>query len=148
MGWLKDMAAFVDDVDRASLRIHQSRLRFTPTDATEGTAEMSYCQDLARALRDEMRHLRHQVAARDTMPVSGPIPPRFSPDQAMAILRIEATFEAVDSLRACRDFLSFVPSASAFNHDQPLTFLGVALYEVRHPLPAPGWRIINPMRTA
>lgn len=118
-------------------------------DWAEGYAERvvnsaEACKALARALQEEMHWLRHQVAARDTMPRVGPIPPRFSPEQAQAMLRIEATFDAIRSLYAHRESLDFL--SPPHRHDEPTTFMGVSLYEVHHPIPAPGWRIINPMR--
>lgn len=102
--------------------------------------------ELAEALNRELLWLRHQVAARDTMTRVGPIPPRFGPEQTRAILRIEATGEALhwlqyDQRRRNLNYLTW-PRA----RDEAQTFMGVSIYEVRHTLPAPGWKIINPFR--
>lgn len=99
---------------------------------------MSACQTLARALRAERRWLLAERGIGDPV--------------VTAMLRIEVTTDALRVLYRDANqfrFPSFgLPSllTPMVALDQPLTFMGVSLYEVRHPIPAPGWRIINPMR--
>lgn len=93
---------------------------------------MSACLDLAITLRGNFRWLAAERG----------LDYQVSTD----MLRIEVTFDALRELYRDRDSFSFLPPP--VTRDQPLTFMGVSVYLVRHKLPAPGWRVINPMRPA
>ncbi len=91
---------------------------------------------LADAVQHEVRHLmRMHTSTMHRMPMLQ------STEQARSLLRIEASPEVI--WLAMRDInLNSFPKQSG----EPLLFMGVSLYEVRHALPPEGWKIINPFR--
>lgn len=70
----------------------------------------------------------------------------YRESQARAMLRIEAGYDAeiVIAEHERRNGWSYVDD----DHRTPraMTLMGVAVYPVRHRLPEPGWRVINPLK--
>lgn len=61
-------------------------------------------------------------------------------DDARRVLRVEVEHEFIYAL------LEYGCRYDPPSWDKPLTFQGVAVYEVRHILPPCGWQLINPMK--
>lgn len=91
--------------------------------------------DLARAVQDQVRKLMGTYCS--TM---NPHLMLKGTEQARALLRIEATPEAVWMIHREAGMLQG-PTQTG----KPLQFMGVSLYEVRHALPPCGWNVINPL---
>ena len=68
-----------------------------------------------------------------------------SSEQAAAILRIEASPEAIWSMRRA-DTDGSALNLQGGRSGEPMRFMGVSLYEVHHQMPPEGWQIINPFR--
>lgn len=113
---------------------------------------MSIAHDLARNVNGELTAILCGLATGMHKERCGPTdevitrPFPFTTAQALAMLRIEATFEAFDAIAIDDDRSGLHYMGNATRHDEPRTFLGVAFYEVRHPLPEPGWKVINPLK--
>lgn len=105
----------------------------------------NYANDLAHAIHREMR----SILAASTRP--NLLNPNVSHAglglaQARAVLRVEANTAALinieeDDRRDGRRMMG-----RAFESNAERTFMGVSLYHVHHTIPAPGWRVINPLK--
>lgn len=90
------------------------------------------------------RDLREAIGRANTSLRHGFVPPVSLP-QMQAILRIEATMTALDAIVAeeAQFRQGYIDAYAPW--DAPQKFMGVTLYVVPYPLPAPGWRVVNPM---
>ena len=113
---------------------------------------MTSAAELARAVQQEARSLLQTVAmkpgagaeATDAVPRPRPL---FSRAQVNAMLRIEASRDAFWKLEETDGRTGYFDCP--FDHHNglaPRKFIGVTIYPVDYDLPAPGWRVINPMR--
>lgn len=103
--------------------------------------------DILRELRPHLRRLHSAVRPEqgfltDNEPVN--LTPVFSPAQVRAMLRIEVDREREIEVMRDRDALTLGLRQQWQEGTGPLELEGVALYVVNR-LPAPGWRVINPM---
>lgn len=120
-------------------------------------------KELSKAVHAEVRALHTMQAPENLVPViraeSVPVvteyrapPPMFRNDAVVrALLRIEmdrdAEYRIMETLGRGNgpDLLHAWQEYRSHSKDGPMTFMGVAVYFVEK-LPAPGWRVINPMK--
>ena len=73
--------------------------------------------------------------------------PCFRPEQVDRMLRVEVSHECLDEIMRDADPSTRMGFIEAERAGGPGKIMGVDVYTVRG-LPAPGWRIINPMEKA
>ena len=94
---------------------------------------MTNAQELARAVQQEVRSIIMSID--------------INRAQANAMLRIEAAREAFWKLEETDARTGYFDHP--FDHSNglaPRKFLGVTVYPVDFDMPAPGWRIVNPLK--
>lgn len=110
-------------------------------------------EDIRRAVNEQRRYLHSlhspQTESEGSTETTFRVRPSFKPEQVEAMLRVEVELRHEETLwsEAHRErselFEQFL--ANRGDREGPFTIMGVALYFVDK-LPAPGWRVINPMK--
>lgn len=105
---------------------------------------MTNAQELARVVQAEMR----SILSLEYRGINGEVVRHpIMPHHAKAMLRIECSADALMRIIETdvrSGFFDSDPKEGRFL--RPRKFIGVTLYPIEYDLPAPGWRVVNPMK--